>query len=311
MRRHLGYFPVPATLLPALAAAAAMAGCWRSWPGRRCRSSSRRGRRLLRPPGGHQPGEPAAGRGAPRVTEPSASGEGLVLPRGPRDTRTWYREAEPMRDRRRVARGLRARAHRPAGARPRVRARRLQQGAGRPRARRPGAGRDPGVRRPGAGAGRPRGRLRRRARAARRRRRGHRVPARGPGAPRGSRGPAAGGPPRRATQRARHDAELHAVLRPRARRVQPHARRRPPAVLHAGLDAGAARRGVRLEHRRAGAPHRPQPGRAPPAPAAAPALPAGWTATGTSSRGTSSGSGAGRRRPERAGRAVRGAGGAW
>ena len=37
-----------------------------------------------------------------------------------------------------------------------------------------------------------------------------------------------------ASQRARHDPELHPELRPRADRVQPHARRRPPPVLHRG-----------------------------------------------------------------------------
>ena len=93
----------------------------------------------------------------------------------------------------------------------------------------------------------------------------------------------------RARGRAGHHAQLHAELRPRAGRVQPHARRGPPPVLHRGLAGGAARRGVRQLRGGAGRADRPQPRRAGAAAAAAPALPRCSTASAQPSRATSSG----------------------
>ena len=90
------------------------------------------------------------------------------------------------------------------------------------------------------------------------------------------------------------------VLRPRAGRVQPHARRRPPAVLHGDVDAARcwtrssaaawSSRSPRSTGSSPGSSCRGRCGRST----------AGSTTTGTSSRGTSSGCAAGRPPAERA-----------
>ena len=178
------------------------------------------------------------------------------------------------------ARGVRGRARRPARARPRLRPGRLQPGARRARLRLPRRSTSSrSTWRPRAGSAcAPTATTA--ARAAGRRRGGHRDPDRGARAPRGPRRRAARGRPRGGANVLVTTPNCTQSFERGADRVQPHAGRGPPPVLHRRLAARAAGGAVRALRGRAEPPaRRDDRERGAAAPAAAD-LPHAWRAPG-------------------------------